>query len=359
MHYPLKTHVNRPTNTWTKAPAKTQAGFSLIELMIASMIGIFVMGGAISIHASNKQAFILQESTSYTQKNARFMINRFNQKISAAGYSGFLGGFIGSPVDDSLNSTGNNILWDIKKPIFGYNDHDGSTLFGITNIVSGSDVVMLKTMTNVTSIQSQDAVANTITFNDSVFNEADIIIATDINKAAIFQVSTVNQATVTLFIGSTAAKPGNSAMPTTAVFDSTAEVGKLETVMYMLGEDANGNKGLYETVLNTTTGAVPDISNITELVPNVEDLQFVYGVDTNGDGLVDQYSHATDVTNNNQWDKLVSIGAAMVVSSDNSNVASSNNSYSFNSSTFSFTKNSSGDKKYRRPYITYVTLKNI
>ena len=36
-------------------PRYTQAGFSLVEIMIASLIGIFIMGGGIAIHVSTKQ----------------------------------------------------------------------------------------------------------------------------------------------------------------------------------------------------------------------------------------------------------------------------------------------------------------
>ncbi len=361
--------INIPANIPTDFPAKTsakkQSGFTLIELMIASMIGIFIMGGAIAIHASNKQAFILQESTSYVQKNARFMINRFNQKISAAGYSGFFPGFIDNSVSDTLDpSASNSILWDITRPVYGYNDHDGSSLLGITNIVSGSDVLMLKSMTNISNIQSQ--VAGSMTLNSPpAFNEADILIATDINNAAIFQISNVdttvaNLTTVTLFSGSSPS-PGNTASPLTTTFGTgnASEVGKLEKVMYMLRPGSNGRNALFEAVLTTSTSASPDITSPIEIIPNVEDLQFVYGIDTNADSFVDKYSDAASVTTNNEWNQLTSIGVALVVSSDNRNVATSNNSYSFSASTFSFTSSSSGDKRYRRPYITYVTLKNI
>ena len=347
-------------------PRYNQAGFSLVEIMIASLIGIFIMGGGIAIHVSNKQAFLHQEATSYTQKNARLIISRLNQKINAAGYSGFFPGFTSNPVNDHLDSSsGNSILWDIKKPVYGYDNLDGSSLFGITDIINGSDVLMLKTMKNISGIISQTS--NSITLNrPSVCNDADILIATDANKATVFQIANVdfsvaNQTTVTLFSGSSPA-PGNTAMPSLSTFatGNTTEVGKLETSMYMLKPGSNGRNALFEATLVTSTDTAPSIANAIEIIPNVDDMQIVYGIDTNADNLVDKYTSAASVTSNSEWDQVRSIGVALVISSDNRNITPEINSYSFDPQTFSFTQShSTGDKRYRKSFISYVKLKNI
>ncbi len=345
-----------------------QAGFSLVELMIASLIGIFIMGGALSVHISNKESFIIQDATSYTQKNARFLINRFNNKVSEAGYSGFFPSYIAkpddinSPVADTLNNTiTNSILWDITKPVYGYDNISTSSLLGITDIVSGTDVLMLKSMTDETRIISQTL--NTLTLSGTAaFNTADILIATDINNAAIFQISTVdtatpNQTAVTLYTGASPA-PGNTALPILSHFGNDAEVGRLQTLIYFLKPGSNDRNSLYEGKLTTSADAAPEVS-LTEMIPNVENIQFIYGVDSNEDEIIDTYQDAATITSNNEWNKVTSVGVALLISSDSANVDINNNSYTFDASTFSFNRETTGDKRYRRPYTTYITLKNI
>lgn len=341
-----------------------QAGFTLVEMMIASMLGLFIIGGAISVHIANKQAFIVQESTSYTQKNARFLINRFNKYISDAGYSGFFPSYVSSPVTSFLNVTSlNKDLWDITRPILGYdNIVSGVSLFGIDDIVQNTDVLMLKTMTDIITIDTQTT--SSITFNGSSSVDADsILIATDINNASTFQIDLVDTSTtpgktIATFASTSTPLPGNATLPTISNFSSGAEVGKLETRLFMLREGSNQRNALFEGLLKTESGVAPTIT-LTEMIPNVEDLQFIYGIDTNADNEIDKYSTAASVTTANEWGQVRAVGVALLVSSEASNVALADNAYTFDSSSFSFTYSASGDKRHRKPYITYITLKNI
>jgi type IV pilus assembly protein PilW len=68
-------HINSP-----------QRGFTLIELMIAMLIGVFLMGGVIQIFLSAKQAYRLQENLSRLQENGRFAMDMIAQDTRMAGY---------------------------------------------------------------------------------------------------------------------------------------------------------------------------------------------------------------------------------------------------------------------------------
>ncbi len=67
-------------------PHTAQGGFTLIELMIAMLIGVFLMAGVIQIFLSAKQAYRLQENLSRLQENGRFAMDMIAQDIRMAGY---------------------------------------------------------------------------------------------------------------------------------------------------------------------------------------------------------------------------------------------------------------------------------
>ena len=66
----------------------SQRAFTLIELMIAMLIGVFLMAGVIQIFLSAKQAYRLQENLSRLQENGRFAMDIITKDIRSAGFMG-------------------------------------------------------------------------------------------------------------------------------------------------------------------------------------------------------------------------------------------------------------------------------
>ena len=50
---------------------RKQRGFSLVELMIALVLGLMVIGGVTSVFLSNKQSFRTNTALSQVQENSR------------------------------------------------------------------------------------------------------------------------------------------------------------------------------------------------------------------------------------------------------------------------------------------------
>jgi type IV pilus assembly protein PilW len=65
-----------------------QHGLSLIELMIAMVLGLLLMSGVISIFLSAKQGYINQDATAQLQENARFALDMMTHEIRMAGFGG-------------------------------------------------------------------------------------------------------------------------------------------------------------------------------------------------------------------------------------------------------------------------------
>lgn len=65
-----------------------QSGMTLIEIMIALLIGAFLLGGVLQIFVGSKQTNRMQEGLSRLQENGRFAMDFLAKDIRMAGYWG-------------------------------------------------------------------------------------------------------------------------------------------------------------------------------------------------------------------------------------------------------------------------------
>ncbi|MFT4726928.1 MAG: type IV pilus assembly protein PilW [Granulosicoccus sp.] len=75
-------------------------GFSLIELMIAMVLGLMISAGIFTVFSGNKRSSDLNTAMADMQENARFALNQLSSDIRMAGYQGC----------KDINSGGANIL---------------------------------------------------------------------------------------------------------------------------------------------------------------------------------------------------------------------------------------------------------
>ncbi|PTB91719.1 prepilin-type cleavage/methylation domain-containing protein, partial [Marivirga lumbricoides] len=53
---------------------KKQSGFSLVELMVAMLVGLVVTGAALQLLITNNRTFALQQATSRVQENGQLVL---------------------------------------------------------------------------------------------------------------------------------------------------------------------------------------------------------------------------------------------------------------------------------------------
>lgn len=75
----------RKTSTATRGRARGQGGFGLIELMIAMVLGLLVMGAAFAVFQSNQRSFQANEGLNRIQESARVAYELISRDIRAAG----------------------------------------------------------------------------------------------------------------------------------------------------------------------------------------------------------------------------------------------------------------------------------
>lgn len=66
--------------------AKEQAGFTLLEIMIAMAIGIFMIGAILTIEQGNRTVFVNQNNLSQVQDSERMAMTMITDVIQSAGY---------------------------------------------------------------------------------------------------------------------------------------------------------------------------------------------------------------------------------------------------------------------------------
>ena len=72
----------------TKRQASRQRGISLVELMVAMVIGLILIAGVVKIFASNKQGYRTHEAMSRIQENGRYAMEILARNVRMAGFMG-------------------------------------------------------------------------------------------------------------------------------------------------------------------------------------------------------------------------------------------------------------------------------
>jgi len=66
--------------------AQRQLGFTMIELMVALLIGLFLMGGLMTLLQNNRKAFSSQSALAQLQDSERLAMSMMTGIIQQAGY---------------------------------------------------------------------------------------------------------------------------------------------------------------------------------------------------------------------------------------------------------------------------------
>ena len=289
-----------------------QRGFSLIELMIASTIGLIVVGSIGYFYLGTRQAYRTTDNLSRIQESHRIVLDTLAREIRLAGYVGCvnLSGkpptVIAKPPAGSPSPyvvDGNTVAQIIKNPAV-WAKPSSITILQVT----GTDVLSIRYASN--SGEPAKLTGNLTTVNANIqmssnpgnFNANDVLMISDCSNTDIFRATTVsNGGTVTI----AHAMSTNTDNKLSKKYGPDAEVLAFHDVTFFIGTNAAGNPALYRFDAAVTGAAAEEIAE------NVENMQLQYGLDTNTptprDGIVDSY--ATTIP---AGAKVISIRLALV-----------------------------------------------
>ena len=273
-----------------------QNGFTLIELMISIVLGLVLIAGVLNVFVTNRESFRTNENLARMQEDARTAFDFMARDLREAGTNP-----CGTPLVANVIRSSSAIPWWADWNLGTIRGYDAGQ--DMTSIVAmgtaakdratGTDAVLvIRAAQDGKIVSAHDTSTHDITV-DSVtgLDPKDVLIACDLNAAAIFQVETVTSSTKNINHAQDAGNyncsgnlgyPTASNCPTTAPavkqFASGGVVVKLLSTFWYVGINNAGKKSLYRTkiIRKTTSGVTIATTEPEEILDGVSDLQIEY-----------------------------------------------------------------------------------
>jgi len=332
-----------------------QKGFTLVELMVAGALGILLLGAVIAIYLSSKSTFVATQGIARSQETTRFAVNFLKRDIRLSGFrdcagtsasrvhlndavesfppgleNGIFGWeFSGTDAGDSyeleydevrepftqaevaqartdntiaagqwsgnfIQREGTDSVRNLPALIAGFEPLRGSDILTMT--ISEPLDVILETQTNQMSAQLNvvDIAGDPVS---SGVSQSRVLQVGDCSAIDMFQNGAGEDDSFVSLAPAGAAEPGTSVLGTfrwQKKWGAEATLYETTTKVYFVGTGAGGTPSLF--VYSTNCGLVAGCqANQAELVEGVENMQILYGEDTNQDGAIDGYLSADNV----------------------------------------------------------------
>ena len=345
-------------NTYNESfSVSRQNGLTLVEIMVALVVSLVLVGGMIQVFNSSKLSYNTQEALSRLQEDARLAVNFLEKDIRSAN-------MLGCAKDTIYRSNLNgktDYPWNFQIGIQGYESLGSGSWAptldagaGINNPLADNNDIITIRVARGTGVRTTANMANGTSVLSTAFTgmlrAEDVVMITDCTATTIFQITQISGSAPNFTIqhGVVAASddsPGNEEADLGREFAAGSTVFPLETVTYFL---RNGDNG---PVLWRRIGTGPNASQ--QLVEGVESMEILYGVDTTGsDGRADRYLSANSVTD---WNEVVSIRIGLLMRTLNEiSPETDTNVYNVNG----VAVDPVDDRRLRRVITTTIALRN-
>lgn len=379
-----------------------QGGLSVIELMVALVLGLLVVGAVIQLFIGSKATHLSNEALARVQENGRFSVELLKQEFRDVGSNGFCAAkmeirnhlrqdcpgftdmvfdsrlaFVGWDFDgtgrgetytvdeesDLVPSDGGLDQWTSRNDA-ATEDLSGAGVAEIFDgrIVPGTDVVIVRrpeVVPDVTANGNTPVNAANINLDgDHGLDQYSIVLVSNCATGAdMFQLGNNPNASALGAGGGSCTNPGpgNDSMNWSTAYDESMQVFRVVVNGYYIGyNEDRGEPGLYRVRLgNGLAGnAVHE-----ELVEGVENLQVLYGyslpADQGGDGqTVNFWLPADEVPN---WELVIGARLAMIVRSRES-MGGGAHQRTFDLASLAYSHPEDG--RLRQPFFASISLRN-
>lgn len=335
-------------------------GFTLVELTIAMLLGAFLVGGIMRIFIGSRQTYRMQENLSRLQENGRFIMDFITRDNRMVGFQGCASrSIIPNVIIDPQNPNPNPIPDTIAAGI-------GTALIGTDNVTADWSAEACAATNDC--VAGTDAIAyhfgascgGYLTGNMATVNANIQITAANTCNINMYDVLMISDCSSSdIFIATSASSGGIQTIPHAANQNTTNNLSKLygadaeilvfRAYGFFIRNNADGEPGLWRWDNAKPTGP----TNPIELVEGIEDMQILYGADTDAtpDGAANYYVPAD--TAGLDMDKVVSIRVSILIRSMDDGLAAQPLAYTYNSVTVT-----PSDRRIRRVFTSTIALRN-
>ena len=298
-------------------------GFTLVELMIAMLLGLVIIGGVISVFLANKQTYRTNEAMSEVQDHARTAFEFLSRDIRMAGLTG-CGNL--DKVANVLNNKDSDWYANFDNAVKGYDDNepDPAAAFGTAEAerVSGTDSFQtLGAAGSGFSVEKHQTTSAQFKINESTtdFYDGALVIVCDPVQASIMQITNYNSSNVTVVHNTGTGTPGNCSkglgFPTECTtngneyeYGPNSQMALLKAAGWYIGNNPEGGRSLYRVQLDDQSG-VP-VAEPVEMVRNVTDMQLKYHVPE------ESTFKAASSVDDDDWSEVDSVRVSLIMQSD-------------------------------------------
>lgn len=306
---------------------RNSAGVSLVELMVALLIGTVLMLGIVQVFASSRTAYQLSEGVARAQENARFAVDFLQRDVRMAGHFGCVNdqahlqtpGSLQSHFDGFPHAFAVNFEVSVEGFEAAGTAPDDTLTIGeaaqlpaglpaevaALNPLPGSDVLVLRYLSregapisDLTRVGSTDSVEIVSGRFDALTSDGvsapTMFALADCSYVDVFPGETPGGAgVVTVDVAATASPATELTARYTAHPAGQAMLYRAESLVYYVSEGASGEPALYRARYDGTKYVAE------ELVEGIENMQLLYGLDRVADlsagppsGYIDEHSPA-------------------------------------------------------------------
>jgi type IV pilus assembly protein PilW len=272
---------------------KAVAGFTLIELMVAMLLGLIVIAGVSSVFLANQQVYRTNAALGDVQDNTRMSFEMLAQNIREAGLLGCgNNGQVANVLEDGPYNGGTDWWANWENDLVGYGSGTATNpaftgAYAVTNQVAGTDSLMILSAKDVgLTVSTQTTSTTTFTLNGSSSDivPGAIMIVCDPWQTAIFRANstTTGVGYGPTWSGNTVNCSTGLGYPTVCgggnayVYAANSPIATLAAGVWYIGINPVGTKSLYLASVNTTVS--PTTVTPQEMARGVTAMHITYNV---------------------------------------------------------------------------------
>jgi type IV pilus assembly protein PilW len=292
---------------YRQSTLQRQQGISLVEIMIAMLLGLILTGGILQMLSSSRQSNRVHEATARMQENGRMGLEVISRDVRMADFWGCASDI--ANIVSNLDSAGIEFI-----------DFDEGSLNGTEGALGAPDTIVLRggfgSSLGLAPPYGPGASTDIQVAADNGLGQGDIVLVSDCSDGDVFQISnadpgdngtiahdTSNATEPGNVNASNPGCPGSNTHCLSKVYGPDASVFRAQEISYSISIGESGGPALFR--------------NGSEFLNGIEDFQVLYGEDTDATNVANYFVPATQIADMN---KVVSIRFALVARSQDDNL---------------------------------------